>query len=173
LLRSILIGIAQTGIFRAQWTRQINEEWIRELAENRPDLSMPNIRRTADLMNKAIRDCLIEGHENLIECLELPDPNDRHVLAAAIQGRADAIVTFNLKDFPAAYLEKYQIEPLHPDDFLINQIDLVQGPVLPAIHEQRTVLKNPPISAEDLVSNLEKRGLPQTAARLRSLKMLI
>jgi hypothetical protein len=78
------------------------------------------LERTRDLMDTCIRDCLVTGHERLIPSLELPDPDDRHVLAAAIVGRCDAIVTQNLKDFPAEALAPFQIETQHPDGFFSN-----------------------------------------------------
>jgi predicted nucleic acid-binding protein len=173
MLRSVLISIAQTGLFWARWTDEINEEWIRNLMINRADLDAARIRRTADLMNAAVRDCRITGYENLVGALDLPDPNDRHVLAAAIKGKADAIVTFNLSDFPEDNLASNGIEALHPDDFLINQLDMEQGLVLQAIHTQRVSLTKMPISADELISSLEHLGLPQTAARLSPMKMLI
>jgi predicted nucleic acid-binding protein len=69
-------------------------------------------------------DALVTGYQNLSESLVLPDPKDRYVLAAAIVGQADAIVTFNLDDFPEDILRPYAIEAIHPDDFLVCQFDL-------------------------------------------------
>ena len=75
-------------------------------------------------MIEAVPDCLVTGYESLIDGLELPDEGDRHVLAAAIRSQAQAIVTFNLKDFPASILDSHDIEALHPDDFLLGLMDL-------------------------------------------------
>jgi hypothetical protein len=77
-----------------------------------------------DLLNAHVRDCLVTGYETLIDAVTLPDPDDRHVLAAAIRAGADLIVTFNLKDFPEKDLKPYGIEAQHPDDFLTFQLDL-------------------------------------------------
>lgn len=111
-LRDLLLSLASAGMFGARWTEMIQDEWQRNLLKNRPDLK-DQIPRTVELMNSAIEDCLIQGYERLIDSFALPDPNDRHVLAAAIAGHADAIVTFNLKDFPAKAVEftesKYSI----------------------------------------------------------------
>src|SRR5579885_2357699 len=85
---------------------------------------MHYLERTRRLMDENVRDCLVTGHQALIDGLILPDANDRHVLAAAIQGNADVIVTFNLRHFPEEALAPYQIEAIHPDDFLLCQIDL-------------------------------------------------
>ena len=71
-------------------------------------------------MNASVPDCLVTNYEKLANSIELPDPGDRHVVAAAIVGHADAIVTFNIKDFPQAVLQPYGIEVQHPDEFLMN-----------------------------------------------------
>jgi predicted nucleic acid-binding protein len=99
-LRDLLMWLALSDLFRARWSNDIHEEWIRNLLEDRPDLTRERLERTRDKMNSNIRDCLVTGYEPLIDGLTLPDPNDRHVLAAAIRASADVIVTFNLKDFP-------------------------------------------------------------------------
>src|SRR3712207_6351193 len=108
--------LAAARLFRAKWTLRIHDEWMRNVLRQRPDLTRLQLERTRDLMNQAVLDCLVEDYEDLIEGLQLPDPDDRHVLAAAIASASDAIVTFNLKDFPAATLHKYNIELQHPDE---------------------------------------------------------
>jgi hypothetical protein len=118
-------------------------------------------------MNEAVEDALVENYQYLIPTLALPDPDDRHVLAAAIVGHADAIVTFNLKDFPEQSLFQHSIEILHPDDFLIAQYDLDQIRMLKVIKACRIKLRNPPKSAGDYIDTLEQQGLPQTCRMLR------
>lgn len=100
-LRDFLLELAGSGIFRARWTDLIHDEWIRNLLEARPDLSPERLARTRQLMDASILGSLVEGFEDLISALDLPDPDDRHVLAAAIHSGSDAIITMNLKDFPA------------------------------------------------------------------------
>ena len=97
-LRDLLMSLADEGIYGARWTAQIHDEWVRNLSAKRPDLDRQKLQRTASLMNEVVEDALVENYEYLIPTLELPDPDDRHVLAAAIVGHADAIVTFNLKE---------------------------------------------------------------------------
>jgi len=109
--------LAVSGLFRAKWTDAIHEEWIRNLLNNRPDLNRAQLERTRELMNRAVPDCLIEGYESLVPALVLPDPHDRHVLAAAISVGARVIVTFNEKDFPSKTLAQFGIEAQHPDEF--------------------------------------------------------
>lgn len=99
------MSVAMTEQFRARWTDEIHDEWTRNLLKNRADLSEAQLQRTVDLMNQAVPDCLVGNYEGLIDSLELPDPHDRHVLAAAIKCQADVIVTNNLNDFPKKALD--------------------------------------------------------------------
>ncbi len=92
-LRDLLIRIAQYGLVQAKWTDAILDETFRSIARRLPELSHERLHRTRQLMCTAVRDCLVVGYEPLIEAVELPDSNDRHVLAAAIKARAQIIVT--------------------------------------------------------------------------------
>ena len=83
-LRDFLVRLATTGLFAARWSDQIHAEWIRSVKAKRQDIDKIQLERTRDLMNQAVPDCLVTGHEQLIPALKLPDPDDRHVLAAAI-----------------------------------------------------------------------------------------
>lgn len=143
------------------------------MLKTRTDIALEKLERTRTLMNAHVRDCLVTGYEGLIPALHLPDPDDRHVLAAAIQGRADVIVTFNLKDFPAATLAPLGIEARHPDEFVTHLLDLDSGAVCLAVKRQRESLKHPPKSIEELLSTFEQCGLPQTVARLRAFAPLL
>src|SRR5260370_12303703 len=117
-LRDLLLWLAVTGLYRPRWTETIHQEWMENLLKDRPDLARDRLERTKDLMNRAVPDCLIARHEGLIAFLSLPDPDDRHVLAAAIHGGAETIVTYNLTDFPATALAAHTIQTQHPDDFI-------------------------------------------------------
>jgi predicted nucleic acid-binding protein len=167
-LRDLLMHLALTDLFRAKWTDAIHDEWTRNVLENRPDLTREQLDRTRTLMNIHVRDCLVTNYEDLIPSLTLPDPDDRHVLAAAIRGRADVIVTFNLADFPPDALARHGIEARHPDDFIVRLLEAVPGPVCAAVKRQRENLRNPPKSADELLVTLESQGLPQTVAQLRA-----
>jgi hypothetical protein len=118
-------------------------------------------------MNQTVMGAMVENFEDLIPALHLPDPDDRHVLAAAIHCRADAIVTFNLKDFPEAVAQRYDIEILHPDEFLYHQLSLDLAAVITAAQRCRSRLKNPPKAAEEYLNTLEKQGLPLLVSELR------
>lgn len=110
--------LAVSDIFAARWTERIHDEWIRNVLKNRQDLTREQLERTKLLMNSHVRDCLVEDFEQLEAGLQLPDEDDRHVLAAAIKCNAQVIVTFNLKDFPEGELNKWGIEAISPDDFV-------------------------------------------------------
>lgn len=120
-------------------------------------------------MTRAVRDCLVDGYASLITGLELPDPRDRHVLPTAIRCGAQVIVTSNLKHFPPETLAAYEIEAQHPDDFVLNLIDLSPVAIANVIREPSAALKNPPRSIPDVLAALESAGLIQTTARLREL----
>jgi len=166
-LRDLLIRLALAGLVRARWTDAIHEEWIRNVVRNQPTVSREKAEKVRDLMNLNVRDCLVTGYENLIDRLALPDPDDRHVLAAAIHAGAEAIITFNLKDFPETTLVTHGIAGIHPDEFVAMLFDTAPGPVCGAVKRQREGLKNPPKTAEQLLTTLENQGLFQTVARLR------
>jgi predicted nucleic acid-binding protein len=169
-LRDLLMRMAMEDIFLARWTERIHDEWTRNVLKNRLDLTPEQLRRTCELMNRAVRDCLITNFEQLIDGLTLPDPDDRHVLAAAIKGRADVIVTTNLKDFPPDALEPHGLEAIHPDDFIATQFDLNQHEVCQAVLKQRASLRNPPKTAEQLLDTFAKLLLPKTVQRLRQVQ---
>lgn len=172
-IRDVLMHLALTDLFRARWTHAIHEEWIQAVLENRPDLKRAQLDRTRDLMNSHARDPLITNFEALIPSLTLPDPDDRHVLAAAIRGRADVIVTYNLKDFPEDVLAGYGIEAQHPDSFLAHVLDLAPGTVLAAIQRLRQGLKNPPVDIDSYLARLEQHELTSFVARLREFRSLL
>jgi len=166
-LRDFLIRLATTGLFAARWSDQIHAEWIRNVQGKRPELDRSLLERTRSLMDQAVPDCLVTGHEHLIPSLNLPDPDDRHVLAAAIVAHAQMIVTFNLRDFPVEDLEPFAIEAIHPDRFIECQMDLREAAVVKAARDQRHSLKNPPRTADEFLETLAAQGLPVSANRLR------
>jgi hypothetical protein len=172
-LRDLLMHIAVTDLYRAKWTDTIHDEWMRNVLKDRPDLKPEQLHRTRDLMNAHVMDCIVTGYEALIDAVTLPDPNDRHVLAAAIRAGANLIVTFNLKDFPEEALKPYGIEAQHPDDFLALQLDLAPNTVCGAVKRHRASLKNPPKNIEEYLVTLETQGLAQTVSRLRLFAELI
>lgn len=165
-LRDLLMWLALSGRFRARWSEQIHHEWTRNLLRKRPDLDAALLARTVELMNRAVPDALVSGHEALVEGLHLPDPDDRHVLAAAIRCGASVIVTFNQKDFPTDALATYGVETQHPDEFIDNLFDLDPASVVSAAQKQRRSLQNPAIEVPHYLDILRRQGLSQTVKQL-------
>lgn len=172
-LRDLLVNVALTDLFRARWTEIIHDEWTRNLLAKREDLTKEQLDRTVELMNAAVPDCLVTNFENLIPSLELPDEDDRHVLAAAIRCDADVIVTANLRDFPQSVLDEYEIEAQHPDVFLSHLFDLNDVAFCAAVRKLRASLKNPPKTVEELLDAFLKQGLASTVTKLQCVKDLL
>jgi hypothetical protein len=124
-------------------------------------------------MDRTVPDCLVTGFEELIETLVLPDPDDRHVLAAAIRSQAGVIVTYNIRDFPEEVLDGFGIEVQHPDEFISHLYDLAPGAVCHAVRSQRLALKNPPVPVAELLNIFLSLGLAGTAAHLQTMKDLL
>lgn len=165
--------LAMTGLFRARWSAMIHDEWTRSVLKVRPDLMAEQLSRTRQLTDSHVLDAVVTGFEPLIDALELPAPDDRHVLAAAIRCGANAIVTYNLKDFPDDALGAYGIEAIRPDSFIVSQLDLAPSAVLTAVKQTRARLKNPPRSPEEYLGCLGEQAMTQTVSELRrSIKLI-
>lgn len=172
-LRDLLLQLSTTGLFRAKWSDEIHDEWIRSVLATRKDLKREQLERTRQLMDAHTRDCLVTGYEPIIEGLSLPDPDDRHVLAAAIRGRADVIVTYNLKDFPTKALAPLEIEAQHPDEFISNLADLVPQAVCAAARTCRSRLKKPVKTADEYLAHLGGQQLAVTVSFLQENRRLL
>jgi hypothetical protein len=168
-LRNFLMHLALTGIFRAHWSAEVHDEWIRNLLMNRPDITRDKLERTRGLMDQAAPDALVTGYESLIDSLELPDRDDRHVLAAAIRCGASVIVTLNLSDFPNAALAEFGIEAQHPDDFVLSLTETFPEFVLEAARTHRASLRNPSKTRDEYLAELNTQELCRSAAALREL----
>ncbi len=120
-------------------------------------------------MNRAFPDARVEGFESLEEGLELPDPDDRHVLAAAIRGHVDVLVTSNLKDFPPRALRPYELEAMRPDAFVMALLEERPTAVIDVVRQQAADKKRPPVSFDRLLDALVKAGLPRTVSEIRRL----
>lgn len=171
-VRDLTLQLASEGLFRVRWTLKIQDEWKTNLLKNRPDLKREQLERTCELMNKSILNCLVKDYEELATGIILPDPNDAHVVAAALKSQAQIIVTDNLKDFPDKVLEKYQIEAQHPDTFLRSQLHLYLPAFLSSVKVVRARLKNPPKTANEYLFTLFQH-LPQTVNILKQYADLI
>lgn len=167
-LRNLLMHLALSGLFRARWTARIHEEWMEHLLTDRPDIPREKVERTRRLMDESVPDCLVTGYEGLESALHLPDPGDRHVLAAAIMCSAGTIVTFNLKDFPESELAPHGITAQHPDEFIEHAFGIGAAAVLSSVRDHRASLANPPMTVEKLFDSYLKQELVATVALLRA-----
>ncbi|MEI7443247.1 MAG: PIN domain-containing protein [Burkholderiales bacterium] len=164
-----LISIAAEGLYAAKWTRRIETEWMAALERNRPDLA-GRLERRRDAMRRAVLDREIteEAWRSVTTMPALPDPDDAHVLAAAIVGHADCIVTRNHRDFPKELLDPLHIQVIDPDVFIMNQWDLEQLAVIAIFRSVRANRKKPGQTPTEFAASFEAAGLPLTAARLRT-----
>lgn len=169
-----LLSIATKGMYAAKWTTRIEAEWIDALERSRPDL-VGKLGTRRDSMRDAVPDweVLEKAWQPLASGLELPDLGDTHVLAAAIAGHADCIVTVNARDFPADAVSPYGIEVIDPDTFLINQWDLDAALAVDAFREMRGRRRRPGASTADFIAALTRNGLVKTAERLQSVSSQI
>ena len=146
---------------------------MRSVLKNRTDLKPEQLQYTREQMDLSVPDCLVAGYEGLIESLDLPDPDDRHVLAAAIRCQAGVIVTYNLADFPPDILLNHGMEVQHPDDFVSHLHDLAPAAVSAAVRNKRLSLTRPTRSVRELLDTFLSLGLAGTVARLESMQDLL
>jgi predicted nucleic acid-binding protein len=168
-LRDLLLSLAAVDLFRPLWSEMIHEEWITKVLVNRPDLTRAQLEAARSAMDHAFPAAAVFGFERLIPTVSLPDPDDRHVLAAAIHARADLIVTVNLKDFPTAALSSQGIVAAHPDPFVDYLFDLDEPEAVDAVARMRGRLRAPSLSPDDFIDSIAQVGMPLTASRLRNL----
>ncbi len=173
-LRDLLLELAVADLYQARWSSIVLDEMTRNILKNRPDIPPKRLERTVSLMNRHTRDCLVDIPQSLIESIEgLPDVDDRHVVAGAIQSRSHAIITRNLKDFPARAISAYRLEAIDPDRFLSAQYTLNQGGFMECARTVRARLKKPEITVDKYLSILIRNGLVETAGLLRTMSQFI
>jgi predicted nucleic acid-binding protein len=172
-LRNLFVQLAMAGLYRAKWSEEIHQEWMSSLLRDRPDLSQEKVKKIKNLIDKSVPDCLVKDYEPLVDKLELPDAEDRHVLAAAIQCGAQTIVTNNLKDFPERILNRFNIEIMSPDHFLSDLWDFSPEMILHSLKKCRERLVNPPFTSDEYLQSLTKHGFIRSVARLRPFESII
>jgi predicted nucleic acid-binding protein len=159
-LADTLLRIAERELYRPLWSDRILREAIDVVTRIHPEIPSGKIAKRFAVINENFEDARIEGWEDLEAAITLPDPDDRHVVAAAVRGRADAIVTANTRDFPPQALDQLNIEVIHPDDFLLSQLDLAPRVILDILREQASQTKRPPLTPVDLIARLARAGAP-------------
>lgn len=160
-LRDLVMQLAVDGAITLLWSEAVQDEWVRAVLRDRPELAS-RLHRTRVMMADNLPGAAVTGYEHLIPTLSLPDPDDRHVLAAAIHGGASVLLTFNVKDFPA---EASTSGPaaVHPDDFLLLLATTAPDRVRMAAHQILDRLTMPPMTPEQYAATLARAGLPRTA----------
>lgn len=160
--RDLLMRLAVAELFEARWTKDIEREWITNLLEKKPHLNAKSIQSAQNAMRKALPQSLVSGYDQIIASLTLPDPNDRHVLAAAIVAKAKIIVTKD-KHFSDPILDQYQIVAWHPDIFFEVLIGKDEMAFFECVKESIAKLNNPPYTVIQYIAELKKNGLKKTA----------
>jgi hypothetical protein len=131
--RDVLLEIASTGAYRPLWSIEILAELdrtLRPLLSKRgasPDETSAYLTRLFRGMETAFPDALVTGWEPLLGNVQLPDSDDRHVVAAAMAGCADVLVTENIADFPADAMPKPLIRQ-STDELLLDKPRLIRTP---------------------------------------------
>jgi predicted nucleic acid-binding protein len=165
-LRDVLMWLAVNDAYSPRWTQQIHDEWMRNVLKDNPQIIASQLDRTRRLMDILTPGSLVVNYKRHMSSVNLPDPDDRHVLAAAIESGASHIVTLNLTDFPAGALQPYGIRAVTPDDFLCALFDDTPNVVLQGLREHRAALKNPAKNAEEYIAALRASGLRELARRV-------
>ncbi|MDE3721288.1 PIN domain-containing protein [Nocardiopsis sp. N85] len=142
-----------------------SDEILDELRRNVKKRGIPIDHRIAQ-MRQAFPDATVDGYEPLVESMT-NDEKDRHVLAAAVRGSAEVIVTRNTKHFPGSALAPYDLSAVHPDDFLLDQLDLHPGATLGVPERQADPYRREPTTVLGVLSRLERDGVPGFAAEVR------
>ena len=166
-LRNLLVQFGVDSLIAPRWTTRINEEWVGNLvaASRAP---RDRLLLTLDLMNDALPEAEVSGWEVHLDGLTLPDPDDRHVLAAALAAGADTILTMNLRDFPASALAPHGVAAFHPDDFLCGLHDADAALVRASTEAAHANLNRSAPSFADYLKALERQGVPRFARRLQA-----
>src|SRR5690606_24817247 len=154
-LRDTLLRLAERELYRPLWSASIMDELSRNLLKL--DLDPNAVGRLIELMPATFPDANVTGYEPLIDAMTC-DPKDRHVLAAAVRADAAAIITFNVSDFPADSIDHLAIEVLHPDDFLLDLLDLAPQAVVGELIEQAAANRREPKTLGTLLDALSNAG---------------
>lgn len=168
-LRDLMLRLAAADLVQPRWSDRILDECFRNILLKRPELSAEALVRTRLKMCAAFPDAMVAADAAVRPVVGLPDPDDVHVVEAAIRADAASIVTFNLRDFPERVLDPLRICAIHPDDLVLHLLDEAPGRVCSVVQSQALALRKPPTTLPDLVDRIRNQGLPRSAARLTDL----
>ena len=172
-LRDIFLQLGRDGLYRAKWTDAIQNEWINALLKNQPHLNRAEMECLRNTMDSSLRDPVVVGYEYLVNQLTLPDPDDRHVLAAAIFGDCNWLVIFNTRHFPKRVLASYALQAIGPDEFLVNLLLANPTGFCTSLRSILARLQNPPYTFAEYLTNLEQHSLVRTATELKQYGQLL
>jgi hypothetical protein len=164
-LRNIVVQAAVDGLVEARWTDEIHDEWMRSVASRTPAVSMARLQNTRRLIDDALPAAMVTGYKHHVAAVHLPDPDDRHVVAAGIAAGATLILTWNLRDFPVKELQKFGLLRETPDTFLSDLYDRVPDLVISSLASARENLTSTQVSAADFINILDRQRLVQLAMR--------
>lgn len=165
VLNDFILRLAESGAFRPLWSSGVLVELQRNLVAH--GFQPAAVDRRIHTMRTFFPDAMVDGYEHLIEGMTC-DPKDRHVLAAAVRANAEILVTFNLRDFPEAATSPFDIEVVHPDAFLQDQLDLFPGLTMRALQDLSEDYNAPPMSIEDVLGSLSRAGVGAFAQEVTS-----
>jgi predicted nucleic acid-binding protein len=173
LVRNLILSLAEAQLFRLRWSERILDEFergfVRDVLRHGCDNPETAARQKREYLVRAFPEAMIEGHEHLEAALQaLPDPDDRHIVAAALHAGAAQIITNNLRDFPVDVMGPLQIDVRSADDFIADTLDLPMdsSTALSAVRRMRERLRRPELTNAELLIRMERNGLGQTAAHL-------
>ncbi|MEI6417587.1 MAG: PIN domain-containing protein [Sphingomonadales bacterium] len=172
-LRALMLWFADARLFRPQWSADVLAEWRRSVERRHPHVETAHWDKAQALFTSHFPDSEVSGYQALINGLQLPDADDRHVLAAAIVGGSNGIITANVRHFPADYVGSFGIEVVHPDDFIVHTIDLDEGQALAACKRHREAMQFSKPSIDRFLQHFEACGLKQSYQRLLRNRELI
>ena len=163
-LRDTLLRLSERELVQPLWTPTILEELERSLTKREVPARLA--RRVIETMEAAFESAMVRGFEPLVDSMTC-DSKDRHVLAAAVHGDAGAIVTFNVRDFPPASLRPHSVEVIHPDDFLLDALDLAPSVVIEELEQQAAANRRSPYTLFEILDALSTAGTPRFADEIR------
>ncbi|MGY6499034.1 MAG: PIN domain-containing protein [Microcella sp.] len=164
LLNDYILHLADRGLFRPLWSEDVLVELERNLVANGEDGEL--VRKRVTTMRRYFPDAMVSGHEELVSAMTNQE-KDRHVLAAAIRGGAEVLVTFNLRDFPTGSTAQFDLEVVHPDAFLLDQLDLYPAATLRVLSDLVDGYDSPALTMEDYLLALTRAGVPDFVASVR------
>lgn len=158
LLNDFILDLADRGLFRPLWSKDVLFELAKNLVKNGEDPAL--VEKRVGTMERYFADAMVAGYDDLVSTMT-NDEKDRHVLAAAVRGGAEVLVTFNTRHFPKSAVEPFDLEVVHPDDFLLDQLDLYHAPTLRALADLVAAYDSPAMTIDDFLFALTRAGVPK------------